>query len=124
VRDADGLALSSRNVLLSPPDRVRATSLRRALERVHGMVLAGTRDPQVARAAGLEELHSAGVEPDYLELVEADTLAPVQRINGEVLAVVAARVGGTRLIDNDLIKAQNKVATPLGAPTAAQRRQP
>jgi pantoate--beta-alanine ligase len=56
-----------------------------------------------ARAAGLRELSSAGIEPDYLELVEADTLAPVRRVNGEVLAVVAASVGGTRLIDNELI---------------------
>ncbi len=103
VRDPDGLALSSRNVLLSPPDRERARSLHRALERVREAVLAGSRDVSAARAAGLRELSSAGIEPDYLELVEADTLAPVRRVNGEVLAVVAANVGGTRLIDNDLI---------------------
>jgi pantoate--beta-alanine ligase len=136
VRDADGLALSSRNSLLSNSDRERATYLHRALERVRATVLAGAQDPQVARAAGLEELSMAGIEPDYLELVDAETLAPVQRINGEVLVVIAARVGGTRLIDNDLIvtgerrtgaleiscTTRNEVATPLGASTTAQRR--
>ncbi len=103
VRDTDGLALSSRNVLLSPPDRERARSLHRALQRVREAVLAGTLDASAARDAGLRELSAAGVEPDYLELVEADTLAPMERVNGEVLALVAADIGGTRLIDNDLI---------------------
>lgn len=103
VRDTDGLALSSRNVLLSASERERAASLPRALERVREAVLSGTHDPEAAKAAGLAELSSARIEPDYLELVQADSLAPVRRINGEVLAVLAARVGAIRLIDNDLI---------------------
>ena len=103
IRDPDGLALSSRNALLSPSDRERATALHRALQRVRQSVLAGQHDPDAARAAGLAELSSAGIEPDYLELVDADTLAPVHEIDGKVLALVAAQVGPARLIDNDLI---------------------
>ena len=103
VRDADGLALSSRNVLLSQAERERATALHRALARVREAVLAGADDPRAATVAGLAELSSAGIEPEYLELVSAETLAPLNRINGEALAVVAARVGTTRLIDNELI---------------------
>ena len=103
IRDPDGLALSSRNALLSPSDRERATALHRALQRVRQSVLAGQHDPDAARAAGLAELSAAGIEPDYLELVDADTLAPVHEIDGKVLALVAAQVGPARLIDNDLI---------------------
>jgi pantoate--beta-alanine ligase len=104
VRAADGLALSSRNALLSPPDRERAAHLHRALERVRESILAGENDPGSARSAGLAELDSAAIETEYLELVSADTLTPVDEVNGEVLAVVAARVGPARLIDNDLIR--------------------
>ena len=103
VRAADGLALSSRNALLSRPERERAAALHRALDRVRDTVLAGVGDPGAAVAAGLAELSSAGIEPEYLELVSAETLAPIDRINGKALAVVAARVGTTRLIDNELI---------------------
>jgi pantoate--beta-alanine ligase len=103
VRATDGLALSSRNALLSRSERERALALHRALSRVRESVLAGANDPRTATAAGLAELNSAGIEPEYLELVSADTLAPLDRINGEALAVVAARVGTTRLIDNELI---------------------
>lgn len=103
VRAPDGLALSSRNALLSHTERQRATALHRALTRVREAVLAGADDPQAATAAGLAELSAAGIEPEYLELVSTDTLAPIDRINGEALAVVAARVGSTRLIDNELI---------------------
>jgi pantoate--beta-alanine ligase len=104
VRDPDGLALSSRNLHLSGGDRVRALSLHRALSAVQEAVTAGEHDPAAARAHALAELHAAGVEPDYLELVSTDTLAPVQRIRGRVLALVAARVGATRLIDNQIIE--------------------
>jgi pantoate--beta-alanine ligase len=81
VRDADGLALSSRNARLTPDERERALAIPRALE---------TRDPAAARAV----LHEAGVEPDYVEVADLD---------GPTLAI-AARVGRTRLIDNILLK--------------------
>jgi pantoate--beta-alanine ligase len=123
IRTADGLALSSRNALLSDRERERAASLGRALGRARKAVLDGERDPQAVAAVAIAELQSAGVELEYLELVAADTLTPVTRIDGEVLAVVAARVGSTRLTDNTLIyplpNIDREVATPLGASTIA-----
>jgi len=104
VRASDGLALSSRNAHLSPDERDRAVSLQRALQTARDAVLAGERDPAAVISRARSELTLANVEPDYLELVSADTLAPVQRIDGDVLAVVAARVGSTRLIDNTLMR--------------------
>ncbi len=80
VRDADGLALSSRNGRLSPEDRARARAIPRALE---------TGDPERARTV----LAAAGIEPDYVAVADLD---------GPTLAV-AARVGPTRLIDNVLL---------------------
>jgi pantoate--beta-alanine ligase len=70
----------------------------------------------------LAELAAAHIEPDYLELVSSQTLTPVGLIEGEVLALIAARVGGTRLIDNELIAIpthERGVATSLEAPTTA-----
>jgi pantoate--beta-alanine ligase len=123
VRDADGLALSSRNAHLSPADRIRATALHRALAAVQDAVAGGERDPAALRARAHAELDAAAIEPDYFELVSTETLAPVSRIDGAVLAVLAADVGGTRLIDNQLIQPslnhEREVATPLRAPTTA-----
>lgn len=107
VRAEDGLALSSRNAYLSADERERARALNRALSHARDAAQAGERDPGTVRRAALAELTSAGVEPEYLELVSAATLAPVDRIDGDVLAVVAARVGETRLIDNTLVSARN-----------------
>lgn len=103
VREPDGLAMSSRNARLFPAERTRAASLHRALLAVQAAVAAGACDPAAARTGGLEELTRAGVTPEYLELVAADTLTPVERIEGHVLAVLAATVGTTRLIDNEMI---------------------
>ena len=104
VRASDGLALSSRNAHLSPDERDRAASLQRALQTVRDAVIAGERDPATVISRARGELARANVEPDYLQLVSADTLTPVERIDGDVLAVVAARVGSTRLIDNTLMR--------------------
>lgn len=122
VREPDGLALSSRNAHLSAADRARAAGLHRALAAVQQAVDAGERDPDAARAHALTELEAAQIEPEYLELVSADTLSPVRGLDGDVLALIAARVGGTRLIDNELIRIPTHdrgVATRLGAPTTA-----
>jgi pantoate--beta-alanine ligase len=104
IREPDGLAMSSRNVHLSPEDRRRAPALHQALEAIAETIEAGERDPAVAIARGRTELDGAGVEPEYLELVDPGSLEPAIRIDGAVLALVAARVGGTRLIDNQLIQ--------------------
>ncbi len=100
VREPDGLAMSSRNVHLSARDRARATALHRALDAIDAGLADGVDDAAALRARGEAELHAAGIEPEYLAIVAADTLAPVERVEGEVLALVAARVGTTRLIDN------------------------
>ncbi|HUJ34236.1 MAG TPA: pantoate--beta-alanine ligase [Solirubrobacteraceae bacterium] len=112
VREADGLAMSSRNMHLSPADRVRATALHRALRAAQDAVSAGERDPGAARERALAELTAVSIEPEYVELVSADTLAPVDRIAGDVLAVLAAVVGGTRLIDNQPIQPNGGTGRP------------
>ena len=105
VREADGLAMSSRNVHLSPADRARASALHRALAASGTRSSAGERDPGAARDLALAELARAEIEPDYFELVSADTLAPLEPDRPrQSLAVLAAPVGGTRLIDNELIQ--------------------
>jgi pantoate--beta-alanine ligase len=100
VREPDGLAMSSRNVRLSSSERERATALNRALRAAAGAVCCGERRATAVRARALKELKTADIEPEYLELVSGDTLVPVDRVEGDVLALVAARVGTTRLIDN------------------------
>jgi pantoate--beta-alanine ligase len=115
VREPDGLALSSRNALLNPDERARAVALSRALEAAHQAVQAGERDAAAVRERAVAAMHDFDVEPEYLELVSPDTLAPLERIDGEALALVAARVGPARLIDNAPITVDNAVATPPGA---------
>jgi pantoate--beta-alanine ligase len=123
VREPDGLALSSRNAHLSPDERARAAALHRALFVAQQVLSAGERDPAVLRSRALAELTAAGIDPDYLEFVSADTLEPVSRIDRDVLAVLAAHVGATRLIDNQLLQPSlnhdREVATPQRAPTIA-----
>lgn len=109
VREPDGLAMSSRNAQLSADDRDRALALHRALLAAQQAVADGVRDPGAVSARALSELNRADLEPDYLALVSPDTLKPVQEIEGEVLALVAARVGTTRLIDN------HRLSTPFRA---------
>jgi pantoate--beta-alanine ligase len=103
VREADGLAMSSRNARLGPADRGRALALRRGLDAAEESVSAGERDAATVARAGREAMRAHGVEPEYFELVSADTLEPLDRIAGEVLVAVAARVGPVRLIDNVVI---------------------
>ena len=103
IRDADGLALSSRNAYLSPEERERALALNRALRAAEAAVADGTREAAAVVAAAREELARAGVEPDYLQLRSAMDLSPVERVNGSTLLAVAARVGRARLIDNAIL---------------------
>jgi pantoate--beta-alanine ligase len=103
VREPDGLALSSRNAHLSSAERERATALHQALEQARQAIAAGEHDPRMIAREAEETLKSNGIATDYFELVDADTLAPASQINGNVLAVVAGRVGTTRLIDNALL---------------------
>ena len=99
VRELDGLALSSRNGYLGADERRAALALSRALRAVEQGWRAGEADPEALRQRGLHVLQAPGVTPDYLALVDED-LRPVGRATARTIVVLAARVGGTRLIDN------------------------
>jgi pantoate--beta-alanine ligase len=100
VRESDGLAMSSRNAYLDTDERTRATALHRALAAVAAAARAGS-SPSEALAAGRAELAAAGIEPEYLEARDAESLEPITAFDGRpVLVAVAARVGKARLIDN------------------------
>jgi pantoate--beta-alanine ligase len=104
VRETDGLAMSSRNAYLEPDERRRAATLSRALRAARDAAEAGETRIEPVLAAANAELERAGVEPDYLEVRDAESLAPVESLNGRpVLVAVAARFGRARLIDNLVI---------------------
>jgi pantoate--beta-alanine ligase len=106
VREADGLAMSSRNAYLDPEQRRQALVLYRSLMRVRGLAGTGERDAARLAAAGREKIAEEGsVRLDYFEIVDPDTLDPVEDVSGGALVAVAAFVGSTRLIDNVLLPA-------------------
>lgn len=109
VREADGLAMSSRNALLDAASRRSASALSRALFAVRDAVAAGERDAARAISPGAAILADAGIEPEYFAAVAAESLAPVATIDGETLIALAARVGDVRLIDNVLVQPPERV---------------
>ncbi|WP_347345674.1 pantoate--beta-alanine ligase [Microbacterium sp.] len=102
-RDDDGLARSSRNTRLSPDERSRAAAIPRVLTAIAAAVTAGDADAEALCARGLATLVEAGVAPEYLAVVDPDTLEPMRAVDRPALLVVAATVGATRLIDNVLL---------------------
>jgi pantoate--beta-alanine ligase len=101
VRDADGLALSSRNSYLSPDEREQAFAINRSLTAAAQLIAGGERSGDVVRRQMRQVLIDAGiVRIDYVALVDGDSLVEVGEITGPVVALVAAFVGKTRLIDN------------------------
>jgi pantoate--beta-alanine ligase len=107
VRDADGLALSSRNVYLSPAERTQALALSRSLRDVEQAAAKGEHSAERLRGALLQELQAAeGIRVDYAEIVDAHTLEPLNDVASGALVAVAAWVGSTRLIDNVLLPAK------------------
>jgi pantoate--beta-alanine ligase len=124
IRAHDGLALSSRNQLLSAADRRRAPALQQALAAVAAAVAAGEREPERALAAGREALRDGGIELEYLQLIDPATMLDLPELDRDALAVIAARVGSQRLIDNvpvplgsPELTTNQAVATPVGAST-------
>jgi pantoate--beta-alanine ligase len=99
VRELDGLALSSRNVYLKGDDRRAGLALSRALRAVEQAWRGGEADPRALERRGIETLKTPGVTPEYLALVD-ELLRPVARVDAKTIVVVAAKVGGVRLIDN------------------------
>src|SRR5882757_514344 len=100
VREPDGLAMSSRNVYLTPEQRQAAPELYRAMKETAKRLKAGG-DVEAAMAAGAELITKAGFALDYFEVRHAETLAPIASIKeGPMRMLVAAKIGTTRLIDN------------------------
>ena len=107
VREADGLAMSSRNAYLDGAQRKQALVLHRSLMRVKQLVEAGELSAAKLAAAGREEFANEGsVRLDYFEIVDPETLDPVADVSNGALVAVAAHVGQTRLIDNVLLQPQ------------------
>jgi len=104
VRETDGLAMSSRNALLSPEERSRALALPAALRAAGDRAGAGERSAAALLDAAREALLPFGVSPEYVALVDPDTLEPVETLAREALLAIAARVGETHLIDNALLQ--------------------
>jgi pantoate--beta-alanine ligase len=100
VREPDGLALSSRNAYLSPPERERALALSRALAAAREAVVRGERDAATLAGAARRTLQASVDRVDYVEVVHPETLAPVARAEPGSVLLLAAFVGRTRLIDN------------------------
>jgi pantoate--beta-alanine ligase len=113
VREPDGLAMSSRNARLSRHERLRAAALERALNAAAELASAGERDARVLLDAARKSMAELSIEPQYLELVDPDTFAPVDRLQQPSLLVVAARLGETRLIDNAIIVPLQRSRTEL-----------
>ncbi len=104
VREPDGLARSSRNVYLSPEERVRALSLSRALGAVSSAFARGETSPAELEALLRTEVGRGADAIDYAVVRDAETLEPVESVEkGRAVALIAARVGKTRLIDNAVL---------------------
>ena len=108
VRESDGLAMSSRNRYLSPEQRRRALILKQSLDRVERALAAGERNAHQLIRIG-EELFAdvPDARLDYLEIVDPESLTPVEHLSGPALVAVAAFVGTTRLIDNVVLSAHS-----------------
>jgi pantoate--beta-alanine ligase len=117
VREADGLALSSRNVLLDPASRVRARALYRALGAAADRATAGERSAEALLDAARAAMNAFDVVPDYLALVDPTTLEPVSQLRQPALLAVAAHVGGVRLIDNLTLQPSHDAAPSSSPPS-------
>lgn len=101
IREADGLAMSSRNVYLRPEERKAAVIISRSLEKAKELLQHGERDPLVIKSFIIESIKSEPLSQiDYIEIVDKSTLQHVEKIDSPILIAVAVYFGKTRLIDN------------------------
>lgn len=115
IRDEDGLAMSSRNRYLSPEERTKATSLSRGLTKAATALIAGETDAQQLAVIVRSEMEESGISRiDYVAIVDANTLQPISHVSDDAIALVAAHVGDTRLIDN--LRLETKSADGPPAP--------
>lgn len=106
VREADGLAVSSRNLRLTAEERAQAIGLRRALDEAERRLAEGERSAAALKAAMREVLERVAplARVDYIEIVDDESLEPVEHVERPALAAVAAWLGTTRLIDNTTLR--------------------
>jgi pantoate--beta-alanine ligase len=112
VREPDGLAMSSRNALLTAPERERALALPLALQAARELADGGERSVTVLLEAASAALDARAVSPEYLELVDPESLEPLEALAGEGLLAVAARIGAVRLIDNTTLTPVPRDSSP------------
>jgi len=113
VREADGLAMSSRNAYLAPEQRKQALVLYRALMRVQSLVDRGEASSARLLVAGTQVMaEEPAMRLDYFEIVNRDTLDPVADVSAGALVAVAAYAGSTRLIDNIVVSGTGNAAGP------------
>ncbi len=118
VREADGLALSSRNAQLGPRERERALALYAGLRAAAEVAMDGERAADALLGAAYSAMVLFDVEPEYLSLVDPDSLEEISRLDGPALLAVAAHVGSVRLIDNVILDPSNlAAAAPLPLPS-------
>ena len=112
VRDADGLALSSRNARLSAGGREQALAISAGLQAAADAISDGSAtSPEGVAAVGVERLRAAGITPEYFAITDAETLEPARQLSGKLLIACAATVDGVRLIDNLTVSANREAAT-------------
>jgi len=114
VREPDGLAMSSRNALLTPAERAQALALPAALAAARDLAVTGERATAALLDAARQAMLPFDVEAEYIALVEPDTLEPIDALSGPALLALAARIGEVRLIDNEVLQ-------PAATATAARQ---
>jgi pantoate--beta-alanine ligase len=117
VRESDGLAMSSRNALLDERERDQALALYAALRAIEDYAAQGERRTARLLEVGRQKLVARGVHPEYLELVDPDTLESLEWLDRPALLAIAAQVGATRLIDNLVLEPASK--HPTADPTSS-----
>ena len=103
IREADGLAMSSRNVYLSAEERKQAAVLSRALRAAEEAFRRGATDANTLTTTVRQELSTEPISVDYVEVLDPATLLPVNEVKSPALLAIAARVGSTRLLDNVIL---------------------
>uniref|UniRef100_UPI0025B5DA80 bifunctional pantoate--beta-alanine ligase/(d)CMP kinase n=1 Tax=Trichocoleus desertorum TaxID=1481672 RepID=UPI0025B5DA80 len=126
VREASGLALSSRNQYLSDQEREQAAVIYRSLQRAKQQFQAGETDTSALIDAVKVELATVPIKPEYIELVHPMTMAPLDKVDEAGLLAIAARLGSTRLIDNVVLQDRQPIVAidgPAGAGKSTVTRQ-
>jgi pantoate--beta-alanine ligase len=122
IREADGLALSSRNTLLTPADRRRALALPAALRAAAALATNGERSARALLDTARTAMRAFDVDPEYVALVDRETLEPIEQLRGDALLAIAARVGAVRLIDNTILSPALDGENTAGADSAPSQQ--